>query len=117
MDRISEVLDGLIKRTEEGKLTWRTTIGGYSFMTSVDTIVVIIREDFDDRYWLSILNHNGETARSLQTPVSFEDTQMESQATPEQAQQLSRLFTLARGSALNADLTLEKLAKSLANIS
>ncbi len=118
MSRMPEILDGLIAKTEEGKLTWRTTLGSDSFMTSVDTIAILVREDFDKRHRLSILNDEGLTVQVLQTPITeFRGSETENDATPEQARQLSRLFTLARGSALKADLTLEQLAKSLANIS
>ena len=115
MDRMSEILEGLNKRTEEGKLTWRTGVGLDSFITSVDDIVIFIREEFDGRHRLSIVNDAGATARELQTPISLEDEQWEDDATPEQARELSRLFALARNSALKTDSTLEQLAKSLAN--
>ena len=115
MDRMSEILEGLNKRTEEGKLTWRTGVGLDSFITSVDDIVIFIREEFDGRHRLSIVNDAGATARELQTPISLEDEQSEDDATPEQARELSRLFALARNSALKTDSTLEQLAKSLAN--
>ena len=120
MDRISEILDGLINRTEEGKLTWRVTTDPDIFVTSVDTIVVSVSSDSiggkSPHHHMLIKDFERRTSRVLHTPYS-EAPDPEHDATPEQAQQLSRLFTLARGSALKADLTLEQLAKSLANIS
>ena len=115
MNRMSDILDGLINRTEEEKLTWKISIDKNAFITSVDTIGVIVRSlgsGWSERYRLEIQNDKGLTVQVLQTPDLIKGSKND--ATPEQAQLLSRLFALARGSALNADLTLEKLAESLA---
>lgn len=114
MNRMPEILDGLITKTEEGKLKWRAVIvGRTSFITSVDTISVIVREDFDKRRRLAILNDEGITVQVLQTPDRNERSKND--ATPEQDIALKRLFDLAQDSALNPDSTLEKLAEVLAS--
>ncbi len=114
MNKISEILDGLINRTEEGKLTWQTTVNRDTFITAVGTIGVRVKllDDFLEIHRIEIQNDEGLTVQILQTPDLVKGSK--NQATPEQARQLSCLFALARGSALNADLTLEKLAESLA---
>ena len=119
MNRISEILDGLINRTEEGKLTWSATVNRNTFITAVGTIGIVVKllDDFLEIYRIEIQNDEGITIHILQTPHLSKGAKTENEATPEQARKLSRLFTLARNSALNADLTLEQLAKSLANIS
>ena len=116
MDKTSEILDGLINRTKEGKLTWHTTITRDTFITSVDTIGIVVKllDDFLERYQIEIQNDEGVTAYILQTPHLAKGAKAENEANPEQDRKLSRLFTLARSSALNTDLTLEKLAESLA---
>ena len=116
MDRISEILEGLIKRTEEGKLTWQTPVNPDTFITAVDTIGIVVKlqDDFLETYRIEIQNDEGVTVQVLQTPDSLRRVKAENEVTPEQAQKLSRIFTLARSSALNSDLTLKKLAESLA---
>ena len=117
MNKISEILDGLINRTEEGKLTWQTTVNRDTFITAVGTIGIRVKllDDFLEIHRIEIQNDEGLTVQVLQTSGLIKGSKND--ATPEQAQQLSQLFALARSSALNTDLTLEQLAKSLANIS
>ena len=116
MDRISEILEGLIKRTEEGKLTWRTSVNPDTFITAVDTIGIVVKlqDDFLETYRIEIQNDEGLTVQVLQTPDSLRRVKAENEVNPEQAQELSRIFALARSSALNSDLTLKKLAENLA---
>ncbi len=116
MNRMSEILDGLINRTKENKLTWRTSVDSDAFVTSVGTIAIVVRllDDFLELHQIEIQNDEGVTVQVLQTPRLPGRLVTETDATPEQAQKLSRIFTLARSSALNSDLTLEKLAESLA---
>ena len=103
MIELGPILEGLIQRTTEGKLKWSRTVPHDRFVTSVDTIAVVIQVDLGGRYSLEILNEAGETAESLE----YRD------ATAEQGLQLGRLFVLARRSALNTEATLQKLAKAL----
>ena len=118
MNRMSDILDGLINRTEEEKLTWKTSIDENSFITSVDTIGIIVRSlgsGWSERHRIEIQNDQGLTVQVLQTPYyDVDGTETQDDATKEQAEELSRLFALARRSALKTDLTLEKLADSLA---
>ena len=122
MDRMTAILQGLINRTEEGKLNWQTSVNDDVFVASVDTTGVIIRllgrEAImtPERHRLEILNDKGATAVVLETDEGFGIVPKESRATDEQAKGLRSLFALARQTALNADLTLEKLAHDLERI-
>ena len=120
MSRISEILEGLINRTEEEKLVWQTSADSNAFVTAVGAISVVVRSldrTLGERHRLEIQNDEGITVQVLQTPDTFGFTTTEYEATPEQDRELSRLFILARRSALKTDTTLEELAKRLASIS
>ena len=122
MSRMTAILRGLINRTEEGKLNWQTSVNDDVFFASVDTTGVTIRslgaEMFvgPERHRLEVLNDNGVTAVVLETPDSYGLVPPENIATAEQAQDMNRLFVLARKSALNIDSTLEKLVTDLDRI-
>ena len=118
MSKITEALEGLINRTEEGKLKWRTSGDGKEFLTSVDMIAVVIRQlssggPIGRRHQLIIANDEGVTVEMLETDDLHKTVPRERLATSEQAQDLDRLFTLARRSALDIDSTLDKLVKGL----
>ena len=106
MTDLDQILTGLIQRTKEGKLKWSSTHQQDRFTTSVDVISVMIFESvssFGAGYQLDILDESGEIVESLR----HEDT------TEEQDELLERLYILARRSALDIDLVLEKLAQGL----
>ena len=106
MIELSQILAGLIQRTEEGRLKWKRGALNNRFVTSVDLISVVIMDMEKPgpiHYGLDILDESGETVEFLCYPYT----------TAEQDEQLTRLYMLARRQALNADLTLEKLAKAL----
>ncbi len=86
-------------------MKWSRAAHNNQFVTSVDAISIVIMEidATSSNYRLEILDESGETVESLRYP----DT------SGEEDEQLARLFVLARRSALNTDLTLEKLAKAL----
>ncbi len=124
MSRMSDILKGLINRTEEEKLTWRTSADTNAFVTSVDTISVVVRSSvirsslnslFSEIHRLEIQNDKGITVEVLETPAHAQIIGRGSDATAEEAEELSRLFKLARRSALDTDSTLDKLATNLAN--
>ena len=103
MIELGEIVEGLVRRTTEGKLKWSRTVENDRFITSVDTISVVIEEIQHPDYRLDILDESGQTVESL----GFLDT------TTEQEEQLAHLYALARRSALDIDSALEKLAKAL----
>ena len=104
MIELGQILAGLVRRTEEGRLKWRRVVENDRFVTSLDAISIVIQEiQAGAFYRLDIHDESGETVESL----SYRDT------SPEQDEQLARLYVLARRSALNIDATLEKLAKAL----
>lgn len=118
MDR---VLKGLLKRTEEGKLSWRAAVENDHFIAAVDTLGVSVRQlpaagfSSSERYRLTVFNEEGVPAESLETRDKFGIVPAERQASDQQTSEMSRLFTLARRSALETDATLEKLANRLEN--
>ena len=118
MSKMSTILQGLISRTEEGKLMWRTSIRKNAFLTAVDTTAVSIQEldEFTERYRLEILNDKGKTAVVVETDDTFGTIPKEALATPEQSRDLRRLYELARHSALDPAPTLDKLARDLERI-
>ena len=99
---LDQILTGLIQRTNEGKLNWSRTVESDWFTTSVDVISVMIFED-DGEHGLNILDESGRIVESL----TYNDT------TREQDKKLARLYVLARRSALDIDIVLEKLAQGL----
>ena len=118
MTKMSTILQGLISRTEEGKLNWRTSIRKNVFLTSVDTTAVSIREldEFLELYRLEILNKEGFKTVALETYDERGLATQDNLASPEQSRDLRRLFELARHSALDPDSTLDKLAHDLERI-
>ena len=106
MIELGQILDGLVQRTTEGKLKWSRSVHDGRFVTSVDTISVVIEEYVsggNTRHRLDIVDESGDTVESL----DFRDT------TGQQDEELARLYVLARRSAHNIDATLEKLARGL----
>ena len=103
MTELDKILEGLIRRTTEGRLKWSRTFQSDRFVTSVDAVSIVISERFHSVYGLEILNEDGETVESIESPYTSEA----------QNRQFERLFVLARRSALNSEATLQKLAKSL----
>ena len=106
MIEIGQILEGLVRRTTEGRLKWRKGAQNNRFVTSVDVISVLIMDmEYPGpiRYGLEILDESGEAVEFLYHPFT----------TAEQDEQLARLYVLARRQALDADSTLQKLAKGL----
>ena len=107
MIELGQILSAVFQRTTDGKLKWSRSVKKDRFITSVDSISIVIVEDSDNwtgtMYRLEIVDENGETIEAF----GHYDT------TVEQTRQLQQLFVLARRSALDVDSTLEKLAKGL----
>ena len=109
MIELDQILDGLIRRTTDGKLQWRRSVRDDQFVASVDAISVVVGEwasfssGFRPTYRLEILDENGQTVEVLDNDNS----------TGEQYEKMGQLFALARRSALNIDSVLQKLAESL----
>lgn len=122
MTELGTILNGLIRRTEDGTLKWKadyTTPAGDEFAVSVDSISVELKrlnaDGFTaaDRYQLAIRGDDGSIVEILETADHFGFVPSDRRATDEQARQMADLFILARRSALNTQATLEKLAKAL----
>ena len=99
---LDQILTGLLKRTEQGKLKWSSTVQSDQFITSVDAISVVIFEA-QNFYGFHIVDETGNIVESF----GYEET------TYEQDNKLERLYVLARRSALNIDSIMERLAKGL----
>lgn len=119
MDKMTQVLTGLVNRTDEGKLTWRPTWDSNSFIASVDLIGVVIKPSGGSSrsgqrgYALEILNNDGLIAEVLETDEDYASKVGARSVTDEQRELIIRLFRLARGSALDAEATLSELASRL----
>ena len=105
MTNLSQILTGVVQRTEEGKLKWSLGAENDEFVASVDAISIVINATGRARnvHRLDILDESGETVDSLDYNTT----------TTEQNRELARLYILARRSALDVEATLEKLAKAL----
>ena len=92
MTKMSTILQGLISRTEEGKLKWRTSIRKNVFLTAVDTTAVSIREldEFLELYRLEILNKEGFKTVTLETFDERGHGTQDGIATSEQSEELRR---------------------------
>ena len=119
MDKMTQVLTGLVNRTDEGKLTWRPTWDSNSFIASVDLIGVVIRPSGGSSrngqrgYALEILNNDGLIAEVLATDKDYASKIGARSITDEQRELIIRLFHLARRSALDTEATLSELANGL----
>ena len=114
MNELDKILDGLIRRTSDGKLNWSRTAEANQFVTSVDTISVIVRRRSVSRpslrtsvpeFRLEILDDQGTLIETFESG--------DAGTTPQRQEDLASLHELARHSALNIQETLEKLAKAL----
>ncbi|MYC32939.1 MAG: hypothetical protein F4X64_07155 [Chloroflexi bacterium] len=120
MSQMDKILDGLIRRTNDGKLNWRRSVREDDFIASVDAISVVVRgfrrgrlSDIS-KYQIEIKDAQGSSVGVLETNDEPDvDVAPDRQATLSQTHQVKRLYTLARRSALNPDATLDKLAKAL----
>ena len=104
MIELDQILDGLIRRTTDGKLKWQRSVHDNQFVASVDAISVVILQitlrGYGSGYSLEILDENGQTVEVFSSTRGY-------------AEQMGQLFALARRSALNIDSVLQKLAESL----
>lgn len=119
MSQLDKILDGLIRRTADEKLKWRRSVRRDEFMASLDAISVVVRgfrrgRLLDtSRYQIEIMDAHGASVEVLETEEEDFEVASDRRATDLQAQQLQRLYHLARNSALNPDATLAKLAQAL----
>ncbi|MCY4560589.1 MAG: hypothetical protein OXF79_30340 [Chloroflexi bacterium] len=106
MSQLERVMEGLHRRTAEGRLKWEPTVAEGQFVTAVDAIAVAIQETKWPRpkgCRLEILDEEGRLAEVLDHGNTSAD----------QYEALERLYAEARRSALSSQITLEKLAKAL----
>lgn len=114
MDRTTQILEKLIERTQEGKVSWHTTVDPDGFLTTLDTISVIVssNQPFVE-YRVEIQNQDGVTVMVKETPDSLPAMLIRHEDERHLDQLLGRLFGLARRSALKVDSTLEELVSHL----
>ena len=118
MDMTTQVLTGLVDRTTDGKLEWRSALGRNAFLATVGLIGVIIKPSGGSSngqrgYSLEILNNEGLIAEVLATDADYAAEIGARSITDEQREMIVRLFHLARHSALNTDATMSELASRL----
>ena len=118
MDMTTQVLTGLVDRTTDGKLEWRSALGRNAFLATVDLIGVIIKPSGGSSngqrgYSLEILNNEGLIAEVLATDADYAAEIGARSITDDQREMIIRLFHLARRSALNTDATMSELASRL----
>ncbi len=106
MSQMERVLEGLFRRTSEGRLKWAPTVEEDQFITAVDAIAVAIQETKWPRpkgCRLEIIDEDGRLVEVFD----------HGNASADQYKALERLYAEARRSALSSQATLEKLAKAL----
>ena len=130
--KLDEILEGLLRHTQAGKLKWQTSADPNVFVTAVGAVGLVVRSfghpgrvavrleitrpqgqvvgqiESDNRLVgeRAAANSSGASCRDLA------ETSEISEARREKA--LSELFSLARRSALKSDEILDRLARSLA---
>ena len=114
MDTMTQILEKLVERTQEGKINWRTTVDPDAFAAVIDTLGVVVSSrgpslmEHSPYFKIQIMNRNGKTAEVIETAdASGSQGSGVVVADGEQAQTMARLFRLARHSALDVDTTLE----------
>ena len=123
MNDLDKALDGLVRRTTDGKLQWVRSVASNEFVASIDSISVIIRDTSErsvfgsGHHQLAILGDSGDVVAVLPefTPLGAPEAPDARRATPERSRQLAQLYNAARRSALNTEATLDKLVKALAD--
>ncbi len=121
MTELNKILCGLVRRTEEGALQWKSAVAGNEFIATVDAISIVVRglgvRNFGnpDSYQLVIIDENGLAVEAMDIRSGFDAFPMDEAeiARNEPGRKLVRLFDLARRSALNTQATLDKLARAL----
>ncbi len=119
MNDLDKILEGLVRRTADGKLQWSRSVPSGEFVTSIDAISIVIRDPSEGltfgsgRYQLAIFDDEDDAVAVLESDGLFKSVPNDRRATPDQTTQLGHLYELARRSALNTQATLEKLAKAL----
>ena len=119
MDKMTQVLTGLVNRTDEGKLKWRSAWDSNAFLATVDSIGVVVKPsggispNGQRGYALEILNNDGLVAEVLETEADYASLVGARYITDEQRELIIRLFRLACNSALDTEATLSELANGL----
>jgi hypothetical protein len=100
----SELVNTILARTREGKLTWEElSLAG--FLTRVGQTMIIIDRPRGDRLpSMRITDESGKVLETIEPPVYTDDAPTEL---------LSDLYELARRQALRVDETLSDLKRSL----
>lgn len=118
MADVNEIISALIEQTIKGPLKWVSTVEEGSFVASIGTISVVIRElETDLRatkngHQLKILNASGETAEVVETEPPVRLSNFGILENP-RSKRLERLYIAARRSAVGTEATLDELARNL----
>ncbi len=108
MAEVTEIVNKLLERTEDGKVSWKTTADENTFAAVVgnmSTLVLGYRDPLRRQMvQLRILNNEGREIETWDTGRASE---------PEILEKLVDLYAKARRSALGVDKQLDELLKAL----
>ncbi len=100
----AELVDTILARTREGKLTWEE-LSLSSFLARVgQTLIILDRPRGENLPFMRITDEVGKVLEVIEAPISNPD---------ESTELLSVLYELARRQALKVDETLSDLKRSL----
>ncbi len=108
MTEITDVIGKLLERTEEGKVSWRTTADENTFLAVVSSTSILVSAhgyiSGNQQFRFRILNQRATEIANYETPTHL-DADIRSQ--------LSELYSKARHQALGVDSQLDELLKEL----
>jgi hypothetical protein len=103
----SELVNTILARTREGKLSWEE-LSQTGFLTRVgQTMIIIGRQRNNDLLHLRITDQSGKILETIFSPVYPKEMTLTT------TELLSELYELARRQALKVDETLSDLKRSL----
>ena len=104
MAEITDVLERLVERTKENKISWKSTPDPQSFVAVIGNNSVMILEDNVGDIVLRVLNEAGEIIETLDTGIDSGDKLQGG---------MEELHVRARRMALGVDSQLDDLLKAL----
>ena len=100
---MTDVIEKLVERTDQGRVPWKTSVGESQFSARLGNLLVLISSRHADHVKLSVVNEKGteiDSAEHVEFPGG-------------QHPVLRELFTSAKRTALGTDQTLKELIELL----
>ena len=120
MNELDQILEGLARRTADGRLQWTLSAEDDEFVASIGTVSIIVRQQGFDPLLpgrrirqVEILNEKGRPVEIIQASSSFDFEAFNALDNRERVRLLDELYVAARRSALDADATIKQLRESL----